>query len=93
MRSPADRGRLGEVRRARAEQAARYFAAHAADWDQLRALHVPRGTGRGGRYASSSARRRFNAVLDLGTGTGRMLELVAPRAGRAPSASTNRRKC
>ncbi len=37
----ADRIRLAEVRRARADQAARYFAAHAANWDELRALHIP----------------------------------------------------
>ncbi|MFZ0729697.1 MAG: metalloregulator ArsR/SmtB family transcription factor, partial [Methylovirgula sp.] len=37
----ADLVRLGEVRRARAQLAARYFAAHAANWDELRALHIP----------------------------------------------------
>src|ERR1700751_5151346 len=36
-RLAADRARLGEVRQARADQAARYFAAHAANWDELRA--------------------------------------------------------
>src|SRR3982074_254833 len=36
-----DRARLGEVRQTRADLAARYFAAHAANWDELRAMHVP----------------------------------------------------
>jgi ubiquinone/menaquinone biosynthesis C-methylase UbiE len=78
----ADRGRLAEVRRARAEQAARYFAAHAADWDQLRALHI-REERVEAAVAELLGKAPLDAVLDLGTGTGRMLELVAPRAGRA----------
>ncbi|MGP0058326.1 MAG: metalloregulator ArsR/SmtB family transcription factor [Beijerinckiaceae bacterium] len=78
----ADRARLAEVRRARTEQAAHYFAAHAARWDELRALHVS-------EEAVETAIREMvgtaplNALLDLGTGTGRMLELLAPLASRA----------
>src|SRR6516165_9842889 len=36
----ADRTRLAQVRQARADQAARYFAAHAANWDEVRAMHI-----------------------------------------------------
>ena len=36
----ADRARLAAVRADRAEAAARYFAAHAAQWDEIRSLHV-----------------------------------------------------
>ncbi|MGP8231404.1 MAG: metalloregulator ArsR/SmtB family transcription factor [Methylovirgula sp.] len=78
----ADRGRLAEVRRARTEQAARYFDAHAADWDKLRALHI-REERVEAAVAELIGRAPLNAVLDLGTGTGRMLELVAPSAERA----------
>jgi ubiquinone/menaquinone biosynthesis C-methylase UbiE len=78
----ADRSRLAEVRRARADQAARYFADHAAQWDRLRSLHVAEDV------VETAIRevigdRPLHAVLDLGTGTGRMLELVAPLADRA----------
>ncbi len=78
----ADRVRLAEVRRARAEQAARYFAAHAANWDELRALHLPEERVEAA-IAELVGPAPLYAVLDLGTGTGRMLELLAPRADRA----------
>src|SRR5437660_4886248 len=38
-RLTADRARLGEVRQTRADLAARYFAAHAVNWDEVRAMH------------------------------------------------------
>lgn len=78
----ADRVRLTEVRRARAAQAARYFAAHAANWDELRALHIPEERVEAA-IAELVGAIPLNAVLDLGTGTGRMLELLAPCASRA----------
>ncbi|MBO0734178.1 MAG: methyltransferase domain-containing protein, partial [Methylocapsa sp.] len=78
----ADRARLAEVRQARAEQAAKYFAVHAADWDELRAMHVAE------ERVEAAIRRAvgpgpIHALLDLGTGTGRILELLAPLAARA----------
>ncbi|MGB6489934.1 MAG: metalloregulator ArsR/SmtB family transcription factor [Methylovirgula sp.] len=78
----ADLVRLVEVRRARAQLAARYFAAHAANWDELRALHIPeeRVEAAIGELVGTTP---LYAVLDLGTGTGRMLELLAPHADRA----------
>ena len=45
------------------------------------------GRGGGGGDARFVGARPLRALLDLGTGTGRMLELLAPRAAR-PSAST-----
>jgi ubiquinone/menaquinone biosynthesis C-methylase UbiE/DNA-binding transcriptional ArsR family regulator len=78
----ADRARLAEVRQARAEQAARYFAAHAANWDEVRAMHVPEEKVEAAiRNAAGSG--PIAALLDLGTGTGRMLELLAPLAVKA----------
>jgi demethylmenaquinone methyltransferase/2-methoxy-6-polyprenyl-1,4-benzoquinol methylase/ArsR family transcriptional regulator len=78
----ADRARLAEVRQARADQAARYFAAHAAIWDEVRAMHVPEERVEAAiREAIGAA--PLHALLDLGTGGGRMLELLAPLADRA----------
>lgn len=77
-----DHARLGEVRRARAEQAARYFAEQAADWDRIRSLHVPEERVEAA-LRDIIGKKTFFSVLDLGTGTGRMLELLAPFAQRA----------
>jgi ubiquinone/menaquinone biosynthesis C-methylase UbiE/DNA-binding transcriptional ArsR family regulator len=78
----ADRNRLVDVRRARASQAAAYFAKHAADWDRIRALHAPDSVVETALRAVIGD-RPVHALLDLGTGTGRMLELFAPLADRA----------
>jgi demethylmenaquinone methyltransferase/2-methoxy-6-polyprenyl-1,4-benzoquinol methylase/ArsR family transcriptional regulator len=78
----ADRARLAEVRQARAEQAARYFAAHAANWDEVRAMHIPEERVEAAIVEAIGA-RPVQTLLDLGTGAGRMLELLAPLATRA----------
>jgi ubiquinone/menaquinone biosynthesis C-methylase UbiE len=78
----ADLARLQEVRHARAEQAARYFEAQATNWDELRAMHVSEERVEAAiRETIGSA--AVDSLLDLGTGTGRMLELLAPLATRA----------
>lgn len=71
-----DRGRLEWVRAAQQRQAAEYFAKVAADWDALRRLHVPETAVEAAILAAVGA-RRIDLLLDLGTGTGRMLELLA----------------
>ena len=78
----ADRARLAEVRRARAEQAERYFSQHAKSWDQIRTLHAPDALVERA-IVEAIGDTPVNALLDLGTGTGRMLELLAPLAARA----------
>jgi ubiquinone/menaquinone biosynthesis C-methylase UbiE len=77
-----DRGRLIHVREARAAAAAAYFKANAAEWERIRALHAPE------KDVEAAIIRRLTAkpienFLDAGTGTGRMLELLAPHARRA----------
>jgi ubiquinone/menaquinone biosynthesis C-methylase UbiE/DNA-binding transcriptional ArsR family regulator len=77
-----DRDRLDAVKRQRAEAAAAYFDRNAADWDRLRALHI------GDADVERAVMERLPAgaigdLVDLGTGTGRMLTLAGARARRA----------
>lgn len=77
-----DLERLEGVRAQRAAQAQRYFAANASEWNRLRALHVAESDVEGA-ILSLVSKRTFEAHLDIGTGTGRILELVSPQAGRS----------
>jgi ubiquinone/menaquinone biosynthesis C-methylase UbiE/DNA-binding transcriptional ArsR family regulator len=75
-----DRQRLAAVRAARQEQAARYFAAQAGSWDQERSLHVDEAKVETALLAVFDDLGPRN-LLDIGTGTGRILQLLAPRIG------------
>ncbi len=68
--------KLEEVRSARAEMAARYFDNHAAEWDSLRSLHIAEAEVETA-MVSLLSHRPLGRVLDIGTGTGRMIELFA----------------
>jgi ubiquinone/menaquinone biosynthesis C-methylase UbiE/DNA-binding transcriptional ArsR family regulator len=72
-----DRERLASVRAARAAAAQKYFARHAAEWDRIRKLHVA-DIEVEQAISAALAERPFRSLLDLGTGTGRMLELFGP---------------
>jgi ubiquinone/menaquinone biosynthesis C-methylase UbiE len=69
-----DRERLAAVRALRAAAAQAYFRRHAAEWDRIRKLHVADDAVEAAIRAAL-AERPFRSLLDLGTGTGRMLEL------------------
>src|SRR3954471_14375733 len=82
----ADAARLAAVRADRAAAAERYFASHAGNWDALRSLHVAEseveaacrralGVGSGGAPVGR--------LVDIGTGTGRMIELFGRGAKAA----------
>jgi ArsR family transcriptional regulator len=76
-----DRERLAAVKDEHAEAAKRYFADNAADWDTIRALHVADEKVEAAIVAALGE-RQFDSLLDLGTGTGRILELLAPLYAR-----------
>ncbi len=78
----ADRVRLDMTREARRRQAAAYFAQRAPDWDHIRSLHAPEQRVETA-IMTMIGDKPVRALLDLGTGTGRMLELAAPLADRA----------
>ncbi|MER2264039.1 ArsR/SmtB family transcription factor [Methylobacterium oxalidis] len=77
-----DQARREAVRAQRAEAAQSFFARLAPKWDQLRSLHVPEATVEAA-VLEVLGPRPIQSLIDLGTGTGRMLALLAPRAGRA----------
>ena len=72
-----DRERLSSVRQTRAAAAQAYFRAHAAEWDRIRKLHVADEAVEDAIRAALSD-KPFRSLLDLGTGTGRMLEMFGP---------------
>ena len=76
-----DRERLASVRAARAAAAQAYFREHAADWDRIRKLHVTDEAVEAA-IRQALADKPFRSLLDLGTGTGRMLELFGPEIER-----------
>jgi ubiquinone/menaquinone biosynthesis C-methylase UbiE len=71
-----DRERLAAVRAARAAAAQNYFRRHAVEWDRIRKLHVADAAVEEA-IGAALADRPIRSLLDLGTGTGRMLELFA----------------
>jgi ArsR family transcriptional regulator len=75
-----DRQRLAAVRAARQEQAARYFAAQARRWDQVRSLNLDEA-GIEAALLELFGAEPPRSLLDIGTGTGRVLQLMAPRIG------------
>jgi SAM-dependent methyltransferase len=78
-RCAEDRRHLAAIRAAREAQAAAYFARHAAEWDTLRVLHTPDEPVEAA-LSRALADESLGALLDVGTGTGRMAELFAARA-------------
>jgi SAM-dependent methyltransferase len=77
----ADRARLATVRAARAAAAAEFFRTNAADWERIRSLHAPDKDVEGAILRVLGP-ARIESLLDAGTGTGRMLELLAPHIRR-----------
>ena len=77
-----DRARAEAVQKARGETAQSYFKAHAGEWDRIRALHVAEKDVEAAMDEVLGA-GPFHLLVDLGTGTGRILELFGARADRA----------
>jgi len=77
----ADAARIETIRAERAEAANRYFAGHAEVWDQIRSLHVAESEVE--RAIERTLSGALGTLIDVGTGTGRMIELFGPRASHA----------
>jgi ubiquinone/menaquinone biosynthesis C-methylase UbiE len=78
----ADAVRLAAVRADRAEAANRYFASHAEVWDSIRSLHVAESAVEKA-IQQALGDKPVGRLLDVGTGTGRMIELLGPKAIQA----------
>jgi ArsR family transcriptional regulator len=74
--SAIDLDRLEIVRSRRAATAQEYFAAVADHWDEERSLHAPDEIVEAA-ILDVAAEQPYRSLLDLGTGTGRMLQLLA----------------
>jgi ubiquinone/menaquinone biosynthesis C-methylase UbiE len=83
-----DRERAEALKREREAAAQAFFESHAADWDRIRSLHVAeRDVEVAMREALGEGPFRF--LVDLGTGTGRTLELFAGRFERGLGIDVN----
>ena len=71
--------RLEEIRQQRQDRAAEYFSTNAADWAKLRSLHV-READVEQAMLDLLENTQFQNCVDLGTGTGRILEVLSNRA-------------
>lgn len=78
----SDRRQAARVLAERARVASESFRQKGADWDEMRALELPAASVEAALLSQvpedSQAR-----LLDIGTGTGRVLELLAPRVRQA----------
>jgi ArsR family transcriptional regulator len=84
----ADRRKLAAIRQSRESAAEAWFARHAGEWDELRALHSPDAEVER-RLVEAFADAPLGSLLDIGTGTGRMAELFAEKAERIVALDRN----
>ncbi len=77
----ADRRQAVRLGAERAREASAAFRRDGADWDEMRALGLPAAAIE--QALLGLLPDHVPAFLDIGTGTGRLLELVAPRTAHA----------
>lgn len=90
-----DMERLGGIKHARAESAADYFRRNADRWHEIRSLHVPESAVEDAILRLLPAAEggdvpAIDELLDIGTGTGRMLEVLGPHVRRAVGVDMSR---
>jgi ubiquinone/menaquinone biosynthesis C-methylase UbiE/DNA-binding transcriptional ArsR family regulator len=84
-----DLERLQSVKRTRVMAAEQFFKENAADWQRIRSLHVPEKEVEK-RLENIFKGRDIGDFLDIGTGTGRMLELIGPNVDHAIGVDSSR---
>jgi ArsR family transcriptional regulator len=83
-----DMARLEDLRRRRENRAIAYFRTNAERWDQLRALHIDDAEIE--KALVGLLPDDAGSLLDIGTGTGRILEVLARHAERATGIDQSR---
>jgi ubiquinone/menaquinone biosynthesis C-methylase UbiE len=76
-----DLSRLNQVSDARAQKAQIYFQEVSVSWDHIRALHLPQEQLELA-LREAIGEKPVGDLLDIGTGTGRILEILSDRAER-----------
>ena len=84
-----DNEHMEKVRKRIAEHAAKYFSQNASQWDEIRSLHVDEERVEEAMREFIGA-EPFEAMLDLGTGTGRLLELFSDHYERGVGIDASR---
>jgi Methylase involved in ubiquinone/menaquinone biosynthesis len=84
-----DRARQIDIRAEQQARAAEYFAKVAESWDLLKTLHVPEAAVEAA-VLSALGGREVDVLVDLGTGTGRMLEVLASAYKRGVGIDSSR---
>jgi ubiquinone/menaquinone biosynthesis C-methylase UbiE/DNA-binding transcriptional ArsR family regulator len=85
-----DQDRLAQVQAQREELARTYFETAADEWNALRRLHQPEAAVEAA-LTKIVTDQRFDLHIDLGSGTGRMIELFAGQAKRSEGVDTSRK--
>ena len=85
----SDLARLEEIRSLRAELAASYFSSNAANWEKLRSLHIHEEDVENAMQGILGP-AHVKTLVDLGTGTGRALQILAPLADQAIGIDSSR---
>jgi ArsR family transcriptional regulator len=84
-----DAERLDAIRASRDEAAAEYFERNAADWQRVRALHLPEADI-DAAILQAAGLGPFELMVDVGVGQGRMIQVFADRVRRAEGFDTSR---
>jgi ArsR family transcriptional regulator len=84
-----DKRRLKNVRHRRRTEAEAYFSNHAAGWDAIREMHVDSGPIER-QLLAQVPKGAYNVHLDIGTGTGRILNVLSKRVSRSIGVDNSR---
>ena len=84
----SDRRLAARIAAERARAASDLFQREGMEWDEMRALGLDAEAIEAAILQALP--ERIGALLDIGTGTGRLLELAAPRAGHAQGVDASR---